>query len=40
MDFSKQIKSYIELEITVLEELDQEAINRAMHLLEETRVRE
>lgn len=39
MDFSKQIKSYIELEITVLEELDQEAINRAMHLLEETRVR-
>ena len=39
MDFSKEIKDYLELEIRVLKELDQEAINDAMKLLEETRAR-
>ena len=37
MDFSKQIKDYLELEISILEKLDQNAINEAMNLLEETR---
>ena len=37
MDFSKQIKDYIELEISILSKLDQDEINRAMNLLEKTR---
>lgn len=37
MDFSKQIKEYLELEISILKKLDQNEINRAMNLLEETR---
>lgn len=37
MDFSKQIKDYIELERNILEKLNQDEINRAMNLLEETR---
>ena len=37
MDFAKQIKEYIELEIKVLRKLDQNEINNAMRLLEETR---
>ena len=39
MDFSKQIKDYIELEISILSKLDQDEINRAMNLLEKTRNR-
>ena len=39
MDFSKQIKDYLELEISILKELDQKEINKAMILLEETRER-
>ena len=37
MDFSKQIREYLELEISILEKLDQNEINNAMNLLEETR---
>ena len=37
MDFSKQIKEYLELEIDILKKLDQKAINDAMNLLEEAR---
>lgn len=37
MDFSKQIKDYLEMEINILKELDQNEINKAMNLLEETR---
>lgn len=37
MDFSKQIKEYLELEISILNKLDQKEINNAMNLLEETR---
>jgi D-sedoheptulose 7-phosphate isomerase len=37
MDFSKQIKEYLELEINILKKLDQNEINNAMNLLEETR---
>ncbi len=37
MDFSKQIKEYLELEISILNKLDQNEINSAMNLLEETR---
>lgn len=37
MDFSKQIKAYIENEIEILSKLDQDAINKAMNLLEITR---
>ena len=37
MDFSKQIKDYLELEIKILSELNQKEINNAMNLLEETR---
>lgn len=37
MDFSKQIKAYIEKEIEILSKLDQDAINKAMNLLEITR---
>ena len=37
MDFSKQIKAYIEYEIEILSKLDQDAINKAMNLLEITR---
>ncbi|SEG17133.1 D-sedoheptulose 7-phosphate isomerase [Butyrivibrio sp. Su6] len=37
MDFSKQIRDYIELEVAILGKLDQGEINRAMNLLEETR---
>lgn len=40
MDFSKQIKAYIELEIKTLGRLDQNAVNSAMRLLEEARERE
>ena len=39
MEFSKQIKDYIELEISILSKLDQDEINRAMNLLEKTRNR-
>ncbi len=35
MDFSKQIKEYLELEISILNKLDQKEINNAMTLLEE-----
>lgn len=37
MDYSKQIREYLELEKSVLEKLDQNEINKAMNLLEETR---
>ncbi len=37
MDFSKQIKDYLELEISILNKLDQKEINNAMNLLEKTR---
>ena len=37
MDFSNQIKEYLELEISILNKLDQKEINNAMNLLEETR---
>ncbi len=37
MDFSRQIKEYLELEISILNKLDQKEINSAMNLLEETR---
>ena len=37
MDFSKQIKEYLELEISILNKLDQKETNNAMNLLEETR---
>ena len=37
MDYSKQINDYIELEIGILKSLDQNEINNAMNLLEETR---
>ncbi len=37
MDYSEHIKKYIELELKILKELDQNEINRAMNLLEETR---
>lgn len=37
MDFSKQIKDYLDLEISILKKLDQHEINNAMNLLEETR---
>ena len=40
MDFSKQIKEYLELEISILNKLDQKEINNAMNLLEETREKE
>lgn len=39
MDYSKQIRDYLELEISVLQKLDQSEINKAMNLLEETRER-
>lgn len=37
MDFSKQIKDYLKLEIDILNKLDQKEINNAMNLLEQTR---
>lgn len=37
MDFSKQIKEYLELEISILNKLDQKETNNAMNLLEEAR---
>ena len=37
MDFSKQIRDYLDLEISILKKLDQDEINNAMNLLEETR---
>ena len=37
MDYSEQIKKYIDLEIEILNGLDQNEINKAMNLLEETR---
>lgn len=37
IDFSKQIRDYLELEIRILEKLDQSEINNAMNLLEKTR---
>lgn len=39
MDYSKQIKDYIELEISILSKLERDEINRAMNLLEKTRDR-
>ena len=39
MDFSEQIREYLELEISILKTLDQNEINKAMKLLEETRAR-
>lgn len=39
MDYLKQIREYLELEISMLKTLDQNAINKAMNLLEETRNR-
>lgn len=38
MDYSKNIKEYIDLEISVLSKIDQNEINKAMNLLEETRI--
>lgn len=37
MDYSEQIRKYINLEIGILNKLDQNEINKAMNLLEETR---
>lgn len=37
MVFFKQIKNYLDLEISILKKLDQNEINNAMNLLEETR---
>ncbi|MBO6112867.1 MAG: SIS domain-containing protein [Lachnospiraceae bacterium] len=37
MDFTKQIREYLELEISILGKLDTDEINRAMNMLEETR---
>lgn len=39
MDYLKQINEYIELEISILKQLDQKIINMAMNLLESTRVK-
>ncbi len=38
-DFSEQIKNYLETEISIIKGLDQNAINDAMNLLEQTRER-
>lgn len=37
MDYSKQIQDYLELEKSIIEKIDQNEINNAMNLLEETR---
>lgn len=37
LDYSKQIKDYIELEISILKMVDKSEINKAMNLLEEAR---
>lgn len=39
MDYLKQISEYIELEISILKQLDQNVINMAMKLLESTRAK-
>ncbi|WP_195282966.1 D-sedoheptulose-7-phosphate isomerase [Harryflintia acetispora] len=39
MDYKKDIQNYIELEIEVLRKLDVDQINKALNLLDETRLR-
>lgn len=39
MDFSKQIREYMDMEIETLKEIDLEEVNRAMNLLERTRAK-
>ena len=38
MDFLKQINDYLELEKKIIDQLDRDEINKAMNLLEETRL--